>query len=71
MASLGISDGVRLCPAKLQSQLVDLHSSYIGAMQPPVTHNIDMNMELLLPHNSSHSLLGEIQNSLSLEFNMM
>lgn len=54
-------------PAELQSQLFHLHLSYIAVMQRPLTHNMCYCSSFKTPH----SLLGETQNSLSLEFNMM
>lgn len=55
-------------PAELQSQLFHLHLSYIAVMQRPLTHNMYYCSPFKTP---IHSLLGETQNSLSLEFNMM
>lgn len=52
--------------ADLQSQLLHLHLSYIVLMQGPLTHNMYYCFSYKTP---IHSLLGETQNSLSLEFN--
>lgn len=54
-------------PADFQSQLFHLCLSYIAMMQRPLTHNMYYCSPLKTP---IHSLLGETQNSLSLEFNM-
>lgn len=55
----------RTLHTELQSQLLHLHLSY---MQRSLTHNMYC---CFFFKTSIHSLLGETQNSLSLEFNMM